>query len=95
MFEFLFIPIAGFVILNIIFWLIGGAIIGWLAGQITDSDRGFLSNAFIDIIGSAIGSLIARLFGQSTEQNWFIGLIFSVIRAVVLTFIVKQFNQRV
>lgn len=94
MLESLLFPVLGGVtLLAILWWLIGGAIVGWLAGQFTNSDRGFFSNAVVGIIGSILGGLIASIFNLNGNDNWFVGIIFSVIGAVTLTLILRQFKK--
>lgn len=50
--------------MNILLWLILGALAGWLAGLIMGSDgRNWLVNILIGVLGAAIGGFVASLLG--------------------------------
>ena len=74
--------------MSVIYWLIIGAIAGWLAGQLTKgSGFGVIGNIVVGIVGALLGGLLFGLLGlQST--NVIGSLITSVIGAVVLLFVV-------
>ncbi|MGV3002294.1 GlsB/YeaQ/YmgE family stress response membrane protein [Vibrio sp.] len=65
--------------MNIIMFLIIGAIAGWLAGQIMKgSGFGAIGNIVIGIVGSVIGGFTFSLLGLSSG-----GLIGSLVTATV------------
>lgn len=65
--------------MNIIMFLIIGAIAGWLAGQIMKgSGFGAIGNIIIGIVGSVVGGLTFSLLGLSSG-----GLIGSLVTATV------------
>lgn len=50
--------------MNILLWLILGALAGWLAGLIMGSaGRNWLVNILIGVLGAAIGGFVASLLG--------------------------------
>ena len=54
--------------LNLILWLLIGALIGWLASMMmrTDEQQGVLLNIIVGIVGAAIGGF---LFGASSINS--------------------------
>lgn len=75
--------------MDIILFLILGALAGWIAGKIMKgSGFGLFGNIIIGIIGAALGGFIFRLFGVVTYG--FIGsLITAVVGAIILIWIVN------
>lgn len=75
--------------MNLILWLVFGAVVGWLAGLVMNDREGTPLNIVIGIIGALIGGLLT---GYSTiTQNVFnlTSLLVSFIGAVILLAIVK------
>jgi uncharacterized membrane protein YeaQ/YmgE (transglycosylase-associated protein family) len=75
--------------MNLILWLVAGAVIGWLAGLVMNDREGTPLNIVIGIVGAMIGGFLT---GYSTiNQNVFnlTSLLVSFIGAVVLLAIVK------
>ncbi len=68
-------------LLVVLYWVVLGAIIGWVAGSLMHSHRGFLGNAVIGIVGSIIGGIIGRLLGLG---GGIVGLILAVVGAMIL-----------
>jgi uncharacterized membrane protein YeaQ/YmgE (transglycosylase-associated protein family) len=54
--------------INLIMWLVLGALIGWIASIVmrTDAQQGILLNVFVGIVGAAIGGF---LFGANTINS--------------------------
>jgi uncharacterized membrane protein YeaQ/YmgE (transglycosylase-associated protein family) len=77
--------------INLILWLLFGALIGWLASMVmrTDSQQGPLLNIIVGIIGALIGGFL--LGGATLNDNAFniSALVVSFIGAVVLLAIVN------
>ena len=77
--------------LNLILWLLIGALIGWLASIVmrTDEQQGALLNIIVGIVGAAIGGL---LFGASTINSGVFSLpalLVSFVGALVLLALVN------
>ncbi len=85
--------------MNIILWLIAGAVIGWLASKImgTNSQQGLLLDIVVGVVGALLaGWFLAPLFGVGTiNQNDFSlpALLVSLLGAVLLLAIVRLFRR--
>lgn len=81
--------------MNIILWLIAGAVIGWLASRVmgTNSQQGLFLDIVVGVIGAVLaGWFLTPLFGIGTiNQNNFSlpALLVSFLGAVILLAIVK------
>jgi uncharacterized membrane protein YeaQ/YmgE (transglycosylase-associated protein family) len=77
--------------INLIIWLLMGALIGWLASMVmrTDAQQGALLNIVVGIVGALIGGFL--LGGPTINSNAFnvTALIVSFVGAVVLLAIVN------
>jgi uncharacterized membrane protein YeaQ/YmgE (transglycosylase-associated protein family) len=77
--------------INLIIWLLVGALIGWLASMVmrTDSQQGPLLNIVVGIIGAMIGGFL--LGGPSINSNAFnlMALLVAFVGAIVLLGIVN------
>lgn len=54
-------------ILNILVWLVFGALAGWAASKLMKSEQGLVTNVVIGIIGSVVGGFLARIIGIQTD----------------------------
>lgn len=74
---------------TIIFWLIFGAIAGWLAGRIMRGGGfGLLGNIVVGVVGAMIGGTLFRMIGLPPVSS--IGsLISAVVGACVLLYLVS------
>ena len=85
--------------MNLILWLIAGAVIGWLASKImgTNSQQGLLLDIVVGVIGAFLaGWFLTPLFGIGTiNQNNFSlpALLVSLLGAVLLLAIVRLFRR--
>jgi len=80
--------------LSLIAWLIFGALIGWVASKImnTDAQQGAVLNIVVGIIGAFIGGfLINRDVTANVFNLW--SVLTSLIGAVVLLGIVNLFQR--
>jgi uncharacterized membrane protein YeaQ/YmgE (transglycosylase-associated protein family) len=86
--------------MNLILWLIAGAVIGWLASRImgTSSQQGLLLDIVVGVVGAVLaGWFLTPLFGVGTinQNNFSIpALLVSLLGAVVLLAIVRLFSRR-
>jgi uncharacterized membrane protein YeaQ/YmgE (transglycosylase-associated protein family) len=81
--------------INLIVWLLVGALIGWLASMVmrTDAQQGSLLNIVVGVIGAMIGGF---LLGGPTINSSALNttaLIVSFVGAVVLLGIVNLFTR--
>lgn len=82
--------------MNIILWIIFGALAGWIASLIvkTNKQQGFLLDVLVGIVGAFLGGIIFGLFGASgvTGFNLY-SILVAIVGAVVLLWIVKALRR--
>lgn len=78
--------------MNILIWIIFGAIVGWIASIIMKtSRRGLLRNIIVGLVGSALGGWIASLFNiGSIETFTFEGFAIAIGGAVLLIWLLRK-----
>jgi uncharacterized membrane protein YeaQ/YmgE (transglycosylase-associated protein family) len=81
--------------INLILWLVLGALVGWLASLImrTDARQGALLNIVVGLVGAMIGGF---LFGASTITSGVFSLnalLISLVGALILLAIVNLVRQ--
>jgi uncharacterized membrane protein YeaQ/YmgE (transglycosylase-associated protein family) len=82
-------------VLNIILWIIFGALAGWIASMVmsTNENQGGLANIVVGIVGALIGGWLARvLFGLTVSAFSIGGLIIAIIGAIILLAILRAFG---
>jgi uncharacterized membrane protein YeaQ/YmgE (transglycosylase-associated protein family) len=86
--------------MNLIIWLIAGAIIGYIASRImgTNSQQGLLLDIVVGVVGAVLaGWFLTPLFGISTinQSNFSLpALLVSLLGAIILLAIIKLFTGR-
>lgn len=78
-------------IVNLILWILFGALAGWLASIIMgrNAEMGALANIVVGIVGALIGGFIMNLFGVDLQAGFSItGLIVAILGAIVLLFLI-------
>ena len=75
--------------MNVIFWLIIGAVAGWLAGNLMRGGGfGLLGNIVVGIVGALVGGWVFGLLGIAAGGT--LGsLVTAVVGACVLLFVVS------
>lgn len=80
-------------IMNVILWVIFGALVGWLASIImrTNEEQGALGNIVVGIAGAFIGGAMFRAFGGEgiTGFNLY-SLFVAILGSVVLIFLIRM-----
>ncbi|MFM8321805.1 MAG: GlsB/YeaQ/YmgE family stress response membrane protein [Chloroflexota bacterium] len=85
--------------MNFIVWIIVGAVIGWLASMVmnTNARQGFILDVIVGILGAVLGGLLlAPIFGGGTINSGdfsLSGLLLSFLGAVILLAIVNMFRR--
>ncbi len=78
---------------GLIFWIVVGAIAGFLAEKIMKADMGLGMNIVVGIVGALIGGFLTGLLGFDDG-----GLIWSILvatlGAVILLWAVNKFKER-
>lgn len=74
--------------MDILLWIILGAVAGWIADMVMASAHGLLEDIILGIIGAFVGGFIMNSFGQPGVTGFnFYSLIVAVIGAVVVIFL--------
>lgn len=84
--------------MDIIIWIIVGALAGWIASMImrTDAQMGMLANIVVGILGAFIGGFILNNvlgIGVVAGQFSFSGILAAIFGAVVLLAILKAVRR--
>ncbi|MCL4208075.1 GlsB/YeaQ/YmgE family stress response membrane protein [Patescibacteria group bacterium] len=82
--------------MNILLWLILGAVSGWIASMImkTDQQQGIFLDVVLGIVGAVIGGTLMSFFGQPGATGFnFYSLFVSVLGAVALLSLGKFFSR--
>ncbi len=71
--------------MNIILWIIFGAIAGWVASALVKTNNGIGMDILLGIVGAVVGGFIMQFFGQAgvTGFNLY-SLVVAVIGAAVV-----------
>lgn len=83
--------------MNILLWILFGALVGWIASLImrTDEEQGAVANIIIGIIGAFIGGAISRTLGGGGVTGFNFGsILMAVIGSVVLIFFIRMITGR-
>lgn len=78
-------------LINIIVWILFGALAGWIASLIMkrDAQMGAIANIIVGIIGAFIGGFLMNAFGAAGVTGFNIySLLVAILGAVVLLFVV-------
>ncbi len=80
--------------MNILLWIILGALAGWIAGAIMGNTRGLLTNIIVGIIGAFLGGWLFDMFGSAGVTGFNVySLLVAVVGAIVLLVIVRAFSR--
>lgn len=82
--------------MDIILWIVLGALAGWIASIITgtDAEQGWLGNIVTGIIGAFVGGLVLKLFGAEGVSGFNIpSLLTAILGAVVLLSLLRGFRR--
>ena len=89
-------------LMNIILWIVFGAIAGWIASIImkTDAQQGSIMNIVVGIVGAIVGGWVMNFFGGNGgvavtgfNQQTFTSLLVAVLGAVILLAVVKMLRK--
>lgn len=81
--------------MNIILWIIFGALAGWIASKImkTDAEQGAIANIIVGIVGALIGGWVAgALLGMSYDTFSIGGLLVAIGGSVILLAVLRAFG---
>lgn len=76
--------------MDILIWIIFGALVGWVASMVMGSDGNLVWDIIVGIIGALLGGWLMRIFGQSGVTGFNIySFLVALLGAVVLIAIVR------
>ncbi len=78
--------------MNIILWIIFGALAGWIASLVTgtNAEYGLVKNILIGVGGALLGGFIARLFGLGNVSGFdAVSLLIAVFGAVLIIMLIR------
>ncbi|MBX4201677.1 GlsB/YeaQ/YmgE family stress response membrane protein [Candidatus Saccharibacteria bacterium] len=81
--------------MNLILWIIFGALAGWIASMImkTNAEQGAIANVVVGIVGAVIGGWVARtLIGADVTGFNITSLIIAIVGAIILLAILRAFG---
>lgn len=79
--------------MNILLWIVFGALAGWIAGALTGSGSGLLTNIIVGIVGAFLGGWLFNQFGSAGVTGFnFYSLLVAVVGAVVLLLILRAIS---
>ena len=81
--------------INLILWLLFGALVGWLASIVmrTDAQQGALLNIVVGIIGAVLAGWLLPLVGFVLVGGIVAEIINAVIGAVILLLLISLFKR--
>ena len=83
--------------MNIIAWIIFGAVAGWIASMImnTDGEQGAAGNIIVGIVGAFVGGFLMQLIGSSGVTGFNIrSFLVAILGAVVFIATFKAVRKR-
>ncbi len=80
--------------MNIILWIVFGALAGWLASVIMGSRESLLMDIILGIVGAVLGGFIMNAFGHPgvTGFNLY-SFVVAILGAIVLLLIGRAFRR--
>ncbi|HET7673698.1 MAG TPA: GlsB/YeaQ/YmgE family stress response membrane protein [Candidatus Saccharimonadales bacterium] len=82
--------------INIILWIIFGALVGWIASMLmgTNEEQGGFANIVVGIVGAVIGGFIARAFGGEGITGFNLtSFVIALLGAIILLGVVNLFSR--
>ena len=81
--------------MNILLWIVLGALAGWLAGLIMGERRSWLGNILVGILGSIVGGFAASLLGLGGVDGFNLySLLIAVAGACLLLWVFSMIAKR-
>ncbi len=80
--------------MNIILWIVLGALAGWIAEMIMNTSHGLLENIILGIVGAFIGGFLMNLLGYAGVSGFnFYSIVVAVLGAILVIFIGRQLHR--
>lgn len=79
---------------NLLLWVVFGALAGWIASKLMGSDTGLLTSIILGIIGSVVGGFVAGLLGINYNEGFsLVSLLIAVAGACIVIFLVRLIRR--
>lgn len=79
--------------MNILLWIIFGALVGWIASLImgTDEEQGTILNVVVGVVGAFLGGTLMNYFGVAADVTGFnfTSFVVALIGSIILIAIVR------
>ncbi len=80
--------------MNIILWIVLGALAGWIASMIMKTPQGLLMDIVVGIVGAFIGGFLFSQFGAQGVTGFNLpSILVAIVGSVVLLAIVKALRR--
>lgn len=81
--------------MEIILWIVFGAIVGWLASLImkTDAEQGAIANIIVGILGAVVGGFLWKLITGDDADSLIGQLLVALIGAVLVLAVWKAIRR--
>lgn len=81
-------------LISILWFLVIGALAGWLAGILTKGmGFGMLGNMIVGVVGAVIGGHIEHIIGVPTGHGFIGSLVTALVGALVLLFLINLIRK--
>lgn len=80
-------------VMNIILWILFGALVGWIASLVmkTDAEQGAIGNIIVGIVGAFLGGAVVRLFGGSGVTGFNLSsVLVAILGSIILIFFLRM-----
>lgn len=78
--------------MNIIAWVVFGALAGWIASMImkTDAEQGAVANVVVGVVGAFLGGMIINFFNKAGVTGFNLrSMVVAIVGACVALFVYK------
>lgn len=80
--------------MNILLWIILGALAGWIASLIVKTDQGLIIDIVVGIVGAFLGGFLFTQFGAQGVTGFNLpSILVAIVGSVILLLIVKALRR--
>ncbi len=81
-------------IVNLLIWVVFGALAGWIAGKLMGSSTGFIASVILGIIGSVVGGFVAGLLGISYNEGFSLASLIVAVAGACLIIVLARLVRK-